>query len=287
MGNIVAFLTHLSPGDEIIAESSSHFMHYEAAGCSALAGAIVRPIDGPAGRMDLSELAAEVRPGDRLHPGTELIVAENTHNLAGGTCLDLDYMRRLWEIASERGVRVHLDGARLFNAAVALGTPSADLAGGCDSVMIDLSKGLCAPYGSVLCGPSDFIARAVVMRQRVGGNTRQIGHMAAAGIIALESMVDRLAEDHSKARLLGEGIHATHADLVDLDLVQTNMVMLDTVPLGLPAAEVAEKLSAAGVLCHATSRDRVRLVTHRDISAGQIEDALTAISGVLTPLTGA
>ncbi len=281
MGNVVAFLTHLSPGDEIIAERDSHFLHFEAAGCSALAGGITRPLRGRAGRMDLEEVAAAIRPGDRLHPGTGLIVVENTHNLAGGTCLDTGYMSRLWEIAAAHGVPVHLDGARVFNAAVALGVPPSELAGRCGSVMVDLSKGLCAPYGSLLCGSAEFIARAVTMRQRVGGGTRQIGHMAAAGIVALESMIERLIEDHISARRLAEGIYGVRADLVDLDLVQTNMVMVKTGPLGVSAAQLAERLAAAGVRCHPVAPDRVRFVTHRDVGSEQIDRALNAIAEVL------
>jgi threonine aldolase len=268
----------------VIAERSSHFLHFEAAGCSALAGAITRPLAGCAGRMDLDEVAAAIRPGDRLRPRTGLIVAENTHNLAGGTYLDAEYMSRLCELAADRNVPVHLDGARLFNAAVALGIPASDLTGGCDSVMIDLSKGLCAPYGSLLCGSADFIARAVTMRQRVGGNTRQIGHMAATGIIALEAMIERLGEDHASARRLAEGLHRVSPELVDLHLVQTNMVMVNSAPLRLPAAQLAERLAASGVRCLPMDSTRIRLVTHRDVSSERIDRAAEAIAGLLQSL---
>jgi threonine aldolase len=281
MGNLVAFLTHLRPGDEIIAERNSHFLHFETAGCSALAGAIVRPVGGSAGRLDLDEVEAAIRPGDRLHPGTGLIVAENTHNLAGGTCLDVEYMTRLWEVAGRHGVPVHLDGARLFNAAVALGVPAKELARGCRSVMIDLSKGLCAPYGSLLCGPADFVARAVTSRQRVGGGVRQIGHMAAAGIVALETMVERLAEDHANARRLAEGVARIRGDLVNLQLVQTNMVMLDTRPLGALARDLVARLAERGVRALPIDSHRIRFVTHRDVDAAAIDRALDIIHSVL------
>jgi len=289
MGNLVAFLTHLRPGDEVIAESQSHFLHYETAGCSALAGAIVRTIPGAAGltagreagRMDLEDLAASIRPGDRLHPGTALIVAENTHNLAGGTCLDPAYMKQLWELAKKHDIPVHLDGARVFNAAVALGVPTRELTAGSDSAMIDLSKGLCAPYGSLLCGSAEFIARAVTMRQRVGGGVRQIGHMAAAGILALETMIDRLADDHANARRLAEAIHEVRPDILDLHLVQTNIIYLDTNPLGIPAAELAAKLAERGVRALVSDTHRVRLVTHRDVTADQIDRALPIITETL------
>jgi threonine aldolase len=284
MGNLVAFLTHLRPGDEVIAERNSHFIHFETAGCSALAGAIIRPLPGEAGRMDLDELVGTIRPGDRLRPGTALIVAENTHNVAGGTCLALDYMTRLWEIARVHDLPVHLDGARVFNAAIALDVPARSLTEGCQSVMIDLSKGLCAPYGSLLCGSADFIARAVNMRQRVGGGVRQIGHMAAAGLVALESMIDRLAEDHANARRLAEGIHRLRPDLVDLDLVQTNIIKLDTRPLGLAAPQLSAKLEALGVRCLPMDAHRVRFVTYRDVTADQIDGALNIIADVFSSL---
>ncbi len=284
MGNLVAFLTHLVPGEEIIAEGNSHFLHFEAGGCSALAGAVVRTLRGHAGRMDLDELAAAVRPGDRLRPGTALIVAENTHNVAGGTCLDTEYMSRLWEIARAHEIAVHLDGARVFNAAVALGVPARELSQGCQSAMIDLSKGLCAPYGSLLCGSAEFIGRARVMLQRVGGGVRQIGHMAAAGVVALESMIDRLAEDHANARRLAEAIHSVRPGLVDLDLVHTNIVNVDTRPLGVTAAQLAAKLDAVGVRCLPMDAQRVRFVAHRDVTAKQIEGAVSIIADVFSSL---
>ena len=283
MGNLVAFMTHLQPGEEVIAERDSHFLRYESGGISAIAGGIPRTLPGTAGRLDLDRLATEIQPGSRHRSRTALIVAENTHNMAGGTCLDPAYMRQLWEIARAHNLPVHLDGARVWNAAVALGVPVSALTGGCQSVMVDLSKGLAAPYGSLLCASADFIARARTMRQRVGGGMRQIGHMAAAGLIAIETMVDRLAEDHANARRLAEDIHAVRPDLVNLDLVQTNMVVLDTAALG-PAAPIAAKLEANGLRCHATDPCRLRLVTHRDVSAEQIEQGLAIIINVLRSL---
>jgi len=284
MGNLVAFMTHLRPGEEVIAERNSHFLHFETGGCAAVAGAIPRTLPGRAGRMDLDELRAAIRPGSTHNPRTALVVAENTHNLAGGTCLDPDYMRHLWQIARDRDLPVHLDGARVFNAAVALGVPVHILTVSCDSLMIDLSKGLCAPYGSLLCAGADFITRARLMRQRLGGGVRQIGHMAAAGIVALETMIDRLAEDHSNARRLAEGIHRIRPDLLDLDLVQTNIALLDTKPLGLPAAQLAAKLSEAGVRCLPMHPLRIRFVTHHDVTSADIDRALNAITDLLRSL---
>jgi threonine aldolase len=281
MGNLVGFLCHLRPGQEVIAERSSHFLHYEAGGISAIAGALPRPLPGRAGRMDLDQLASEIRPAAAHIPGTALIVAENTHNVAGGTCLDSAYLARLVEIAHSRDIPVHLDGARIWNASVALGVSVASLTAGCDSVMVDLSKGLGAPYGSLLCGRPELIARARVFRQRLGGGVRQIGHMAAAGIVALQTMIPRLAEDHANARRLAEGIHALRPECVDLSLVQTNMVIVQSGPLNMTGAELSRALSEKGVLCHPTGPTRIRLVTHYDVSGEQIEGALRAFGEVL------
>ncbi len=284
MGNLLAFMCHLRPGEEVIAERDSHFLRYESGGVAAIAGGIPRTIAGVAGRMELGRVAAEAEAGTSHKPRTTLIVAENTHNMAGGTCLDPGYMRQLWEIARSHGIAVHLDGARVWNAAVALGVPVSSLTSGCQSVMVDMSKGLCAPYGSLLCGSADFIGRARGMRQRVGGGVRQIGHMAAAGLVALEAMVERLAEDHANARRLAEGIHQVSPELVDLDLVQTNIVIVETGPIGLSGAEFATALADQGVLCHATGARRIRLVTHRDVSADQAERALEVIAGLVQSL---
>jgi threonine aldolase len=237
--------------------------------------------------MDLGQVETELETGTSHKPRTALIVAENTHNMAGGTCLEPAYMQQLWELARARDIPVHLDGARVWNAAVALGVPVSALTSGCRSVMVDLSKGLCAPYGSLLCGSADFIARARGMRQRVGGGVRQIGHMAAAGLVALETMVERLAEDHANARRLAEGIHQARPELVDLDLVQTNIVIVETAPLRLSGADFAGALESRGVLCHATGPHRLRLVTHRDVREAEVERALEVIQGAVSSAPGA
>jgi threonine aldolase len=281
MGNLVAFLTHLRPGEEVIAERTSHFLRYESAGVSSLAGGIVRTLPGVQGHMDLGQLASEIEPGSKHRPRTALLVAENTHNLAGGTCLDAAYMQQLWKVAADHNLPVHLDGARVWNAAVALGVPIRDLTSGCASVMVDLSKGLCAPYGSLLCGSADFITRARDLRQRVGGGVRQIGHMAAAGLVAVDTMIDRLAEDHANARTLAERIHSLRPDCVDLALVQSNMVIVETAPLGLTGADLAAKLTDSGVLCLPFAAHRVRLVTHHDVSAEQVRRAVEVVTDVL------
>jgi threonine aldolase len=276
MGNLVAFMTHLRPGEEVIAERDSHFLHYEAGGISAIVGAIPRPLAGWEGRMNLEEVATWIRPGNRLQPRTALIEVENTHNTAGGTCLDTTYMTDLWNLASTHGIPVHMDGARVCNAAVALGVPVSALTKGCQSVMLDLTKGLAAPYGSVLCGSASFMARARELRSRIGGNVRQIGHMAAAGIVALDTMVDRLAEDHAKARQLAEGLCDLRPESVKLELVETNIVMVEAAPFGLTGKELVTQLEARGVRSLAVSPTRLRLVTHCDVTADDVMRALAA-----------
>jgi threonine aldolase len=280
MANLVALMTHLRPGDEVMAERDSHFLRFEAGGLTAVGGGFPRSLPGRAGKMDLEQVEREIQPGSRLRPRTALIVAENTHNMAGGACLEVDYMRALWDIAKRHNIAVHLDGERIFNAAIALGVPAAALTEGCDSVMFGLSKGLCAPYGSLLCANAESITRARAMRHRLGGNVRQIGHMAAAGIVALETMVERLAEDHVNARRLAEGINRIHAGLVDMQTCQTNIVSVGTTPLGRPAARLAAALEERGVRGLAIDPYWLRFVTHHDVTAAQIEHALGVIAEV-------
>ncbi len=281
MGNLVSFMCHLRPGEEVIAERDSHFLRFESAGITTIAGAIPRTLAGRAGRMDLDQVAGEIHPGSRHRPRPSLILVENTHNLAGGTCLSVDYMERLWAVARAHDLPVHLDGARVWHAAVAQGVPVKALTAGCASAMVDLSKGLAAPYGSLLCGSAEFIGRARYARQRVGGGVRQIGHMAAAGLVAIETMIDRLAEDHANARRLAEGIHRIRPELVDLSLVETNIVMVDATPLGLRADRLAAKLTERGVSCLPMSASHVRLVTHYGISQADIDTALSVIGEVV------
>ena len=282
MANLAALMTHLRPGEEILAERDSHFLRFEAGSLTAVAGGFPRPLPGRGGRVDLELLESEIQPGSRFRPRTALICLENTHNAAGGACLDVAYMRSVWEVARKHDLAVHLDGERVFNAAVSLKVPPWVLTEGCQSVMFGLSKGLCAPYGSLLCASAEFITRARAMRHRLGGNVRQIGHMAAAGIVALETMVDRLAEDHANARRLAEGINQVCAGLVDMDTCQTNIVSVDTKPLGRLAPAIVAALEERGVRALALDSYRLRFVTHHDVTSGQIEHALGAIGEVLS-----
>lgn len=276
MGNEVAVMTHARRGDEVIVDVGSHIYDAEVGGLAVLAGVQARPLAGRLGRLDPAVVEAAVRPDDVHFPRTGLLCLEDPHNGAGGTVAPPDALAELAEVAHRHGFPVHLDGARLFNAAVALGIPAAQLAAPVDSVMFCLSKGLCAPAGSMLAGSAAFIAEARRNRKLMGGGMRQVGVLAAAGIVALESMVDRLADDHVNARRLAEGLAALPGLGVDLAAVQTNMVYADTEP-GAAAAVVAA-LAAGGVLINAVGPSRVRFVTHHGVDAAAIERTL-AVAG--------
>ena len=282
MGNLTAIMTHLRHGEAFIAEASAHCVTYEAGGCSAIAGGLPRLLPGSVGRMGLEEVEALIHTGDTHRPRTSLLCLENTHNLAGGTVLDLAYMEAAWELARRNDLKVHLDGERIFNAAVALGVEARVLAAGCDSVMFGLAKGLGAPMGSVLTGSEEFIRRARVNRQRLGGGLRQAGIVAAAGIVALETMIARLPEDHANARLLAEGLHQINPGLLDLDLVQTNIVLLDTNPLRRSAREIWAEFERAGVRTLALGPHTIRFVTHEDVSREDILFALDTLRPILS-----
>ena len=249
MGNEVAVMTHARRGDEVIVDVGSHIYDAEVGGLAVLAGVQARPLAGRLGRLDPTAVEAAVRPDDVHFPRTGLLCLEDPHNGAGGTVAPPEAIAELAEVAHRHGFPVHLDGARLFNAAVALGIPAARLAAPADSVMFCLSKGLCAPVGSMLAGSAAFIAEARRNRKLMGGGMRQAGVLAAAGIVALESMVDRLADDHVNARRLAEGLASLPGLRVDLESVQTNMVYADTGPGDAPA--VVAMLAAGGVLINA------------------------------------
>ena len=205
---------------------------------------------------------------------------ETTHNSAGGAILPLDYLARLQTLTGEKGIPLHIDGARIFNAAVALGVPVARIAGLCDSTGFCVSKGLSAPFGSVLCGSSAFIERARAYRRMVGGAMRQAGIMAAAGLVALERMVDRLAEDHRRARRIAEGLHAIDPRLTDPQAVETNIVMLEIGHSGADAKTWIAALEKHGLRAGAWSRKSLRLVTHRHIDDAAVEQAVAIIRTV-------
>ncbi|MFO7173259.1 MAG: low-specificity L-threonine aldolase [Bacillota bacterium] len=280
-GNQVAILTHTRRGDEVICEAEAHVYFYEVGAIAALAGCQVRPIPGHRGMPAPEAVAAAIRPKNVHFPRTGLICLENTHNRAGGTVLPQDQVEAVCAIAHQHGIPVHLDGARLFNAAVAQGRTARELAAPFDSVMVCLSKGLGAPVGSILAGRRDFIEEARRMRKLLGGGMRQAGVLAAAGIVALTTMVDRLAEDHANARRLAEGIAQIPGLAVDLKTVQTNMVFFDITDSRWDAPRLVAALEAAGVRCNAVGPRRVRWVTHKDVSAADCDRALLILQETL------
>jgi threonine aldolase len=221
-----------------------------------------------------------IRPPDPHFPKTTLLCLENTHNLAGGTCITPSQTRKLCDVAAKHGLRVHLDGARIFNAAVALGVDVKELVAPVDSVMFCLSKGLSAPIGSLVVGSSSFIERARRMRKMLGGGMRQAGIIAAAGLVALEKMVDRLSEDHANARLLAEGLAKIDGIRIDLRRVQTNIVMFDVSDLGFTGKEFVEKLLKYGVKALTLRGNVIRMVTHRGITREDILETLDAVNEI-------
>ena len=275
MSNLVAILSHCGRGDEAIVGSESHILHYEVAGAAGVAGVQLREVQNDErGRMDPAAVEAVIR-GENVHtPTTSLLCIENTHNRCSGAAIPAEDIAALSEVAHQHGVRVHVDGARIFNAAVALDTTVASLSAPVDSIGFCLSKGLGAPVGSVLCGSGEFIARARKMRKMVGGGMRQGGIIAAAGVYALEHMVDRLADDHANAKLLARGV--AELPMVDLDpnSIETNIVIFGVRGdwLGLSRA-----MKHAGVLSTVTSPGRLRMVTHYGIERSDIEEVLERV----------
>jgi threonine aldolase len=284
MSNLAAILTHCTRGDEVILGKQAHTYRYEAGGISALGSIHSCQIPNqPDGTLDLEDIRTAIRPDDIHQPVTRLITLENTHNRCGGVTLTAEYTRSVGELAREHGLRLHLDGARLFNAAVALGVKAEELTKPVDSVSICLSKGLCAPVGSVLCGSKDFIQGALRIRKQLGGGMRQAGILAAAGIIALESMIDRLAEDHRRARELAQGLMRIPGLYTNPEIPQTNMVFvhLDDATRPLTAEQVKKRLLEQGVKVGTIGPWTFRLVTHYWIEDPDIEHTLNAFSAVL------
>lgn len=282
MGNLVSLLAHCQRGDEVILGDECHIVHYEVGAAAVFGGLVYRTVPTTrCGELPLADIQAAIR-GPNVHfPPTGLICLENTHNRCGGTIIGPDYMRRVRELADQHHLPIHLDGARIFNAAIALGCDARDIARYADSVMFCLSKGLSAPVGSLVCGSAGFIQRAHKMRKMVGGAMRQVGVIAAAGIVALTEMVDRLAEDHAHARRLAEGLAQIRGLAVDLETVQSNMVMF--YPTG--PRWTTETLNAAlleeGVLVSYLGRTKIRAVTHYGIEPEDIEEALVRIEHVV------
>lgn len=280
MGNLVAVMTHCSRGDEIILEADSHIYYYEVGGLSALAGAVPRLVRGQSGVLDPDDVRAAIREQNIHYAPPTCLSVENTHNRGGGTVTDLPTLAALRDVAKERGLSIHMDGARIFNAAVALGVDASEIAQYVDSVMFCLSKGLSAPVGSMLAGDADFIARARKNRKMVGGGMRQAGVLAATGIVALETMIDRLADDHGNARALAEALADVAGIEVDLSTVETNMVVFDIGRLGIDSDQFAAELSAEGVRVSTRPPHGMRAVTNRHFRREDVERTVDAIKAV-------
>jgi threonine aldolase len=275
-GNLLALLCLTRPGDECIAETSSHIANSEVGGAARLGGVTLRPVIGPMGKISPAQVAATVRPENVHYARTTLLAVENTHNSAGGTILTPAEMDALAASARERGLKVHVDGARIFNAAVGLGVEPAALARGADTLTFCLSKGLSAPVGSVLVGSESVIAEARRYRKMVGGGMRQAGVLAAAGLIALRDGVSRLAEDHRRARRLAEGLARIPGLTIDLATVQTNIVRFDVAGIGYTTGSFADAMRKRGVTLSGGAGTGVRMVVHRHIDDEAIDQALAA-----------
>lgn len=285
MGNLTALLTHCQRGHEAIMGDRAHSFLFEAGGSAALGSIHPRTIPNqPDGTLRLEDIKAAIRPDNLHHPRTRLVCLENTHNRCGGAVLTPEYTDSVGELARRHGLAVHLDGARVFNAAVALGVDVRDLTHAVDSVQFCLSKGLSAPVGSLLCGTGEFIAEARRWRKVLGGAMRQAGVLAAAGIEALDNMVDRLADDHANARRLADDLAEIPGLAVNLPSVQTNIVIWDLATKRVTPPEVVERLSAAGVKILAIGGRQFRAVTHYGIKADDIDRAVSVTRRLMEQL---
>ena len=284
MANLVAILAHTGRAGEVLMEATSHTLTSELGGIGALAGLFTRPLPGHRGAPDFDALRAAVRrPGiGRSKVGTALIQLETSHNQAGGAVLPLSLMAAVRGLSLQHGIPVHVDGARLFNAAVALGADVAVIAQHADSVNFCLSKGLSAPIGSMLCGTAEFIEHARGYRRMVGGALRQAGPLAAAGIIAIEKMAARLGDDHATARQLALGLAEIDPALVDPAAIETNIVRVDVSRSPLDAESWERKLGSVGIRAGAYGAEKqLRFVTHRHVDAAAIERVLGEVRKML------
>jgi threonine aldolase len=282
MTNLVALLAHTQRAGEVLVEAGAHILNSELGGITALAGAFYKAIPGKRGAMDLDQLTDAMRLASAQNFGTGLVCLETSHNRAGGAVLPLPHMRAVYELTRERSIPVHTDGARIFNAAVSLGTEVKFLTQYTDSICFCISKGLSAPVGSLLCGSAYFIERARAYRRMVGGNMRQAGPLAAAGIVALQTMVERLKDDHLIAKKLAEGLHRLDTRFVNPADVETNIVKVQ-LPANGPSAEAwSDNLKRGGILVNPCERYALRFVTHRHIDGDAVEHALEAFAALLS-----
>jgi threonine aldolase len=277
MSNQIAIACHCKPGDAILVEEESHILYYEVGGPALIGGVVSWTLPSHLGVMDPADIEKRVLKASLHTPGTTLLCVENTHNRAGGAVVPLEILAEYRKIADRHGMKIHMDGARVFNAAVALEVPVAEIARYADSVSFSLSKGLRSPVGSLLCGSAKFIEEARIWRKRLGGGMRQSGLLAACGIVSLTKMVDRLAEDHARARRMAEALAELPKARVNRDGVQTNMVLVTVED----APGMQDRLAAERVLAFAVAPDRLRLVFHADIDDGKLDRAIEVFQSVL------
>src|SRR5580765_989604 len=283
MGNEIAVKVHTKPGQEIITEDRGHILNYELGAAAIISGVTIRAVKSADGSGHLTW--DEIRPALKIDPpyyqsATGLIALENTHNFAGGSVMTAVHCAEVCEKSHAVKLPVHMDGARIFNASVALNETVAELTRQCDSVMFTLSKGLGAPAGSILLGTKDFIREARIWRKRLGGGMRQIGILAAAGLIALEEGPKRLHEDHANARTLSEGIANIDGVAIDVEKVVTNIVIFDITATGKTSAEIVAALKENNILAVGFG-DVIRMVTHCDVASSDIETVIAALQEIV------
>jgi threonine aldolase len=281
MSNLSAVLAAADRGTEVIAEAESHIVYYEAGGMAAVAGAMPRTISTDDGVLTAERVAPYLRKPDQHFPLTSMVCVENTHNRAGGTVTDVATMTGLRALCDSHGLHLHVDGARIFNAAVALGVPVAELAGPADSVSVCLSKGLSAPLGGLLAGNTEFVARARRARKLLGGAMRQAGVVAAAGIVALQTGIDRLAEDHARARQIAESLQSVSGLTVLTPSPVTNFVLVDVAPSGRTAGDVVADLQRHGINASSRPPTVIRFVTHRQIGDDEVATLIKTLGEVM------
>jgi threonine aldolase len=281
MANQLSIKAHTQPGDEVIIEAGAHAMNFEGGAGAVLSSVQFFGIPGNRGIIDAAQVESAIRVDDVHFPVSRLVVIENTHNRGGGSVFPLSKIRQIRDLATQRGLRMHMDGARLWNASVAAKIAPAEYAAPFDSVSVCLSKGLGCPVGSLVVGSKDFIKRVHRFRKMVGGGMRQAGFLAAAGIYALDQHIDRLEEDHRKAQKMAQGLANIKNVLIHPAEVETNILFFDVSRAERTAQEVTAACKGRGLLVHPTSKTRIRCVTHLDVSFADIDQALKVIAGVM------
>jgi threonine aldolase len=281
MANQLSIKAHTQPGDEVIIEMGAHAMNFEGGGGAVLSNVQFFGIPGDRGIIDAAQVESAIRVDDVHFPVSRLVVIENTHNRGGGTVFPLSKIRQIRDLATQRELQMHMDGARLWNASVAAKISPAEYAAPFDSVSVCLSKGLGCPVGSLVVGSKDFIKRVHRFRKMVGGGMRQAGFLAAAGIYALDHHIDRLEEDHRKAQKMAQGLANIKNVLIHPAEVETNILFFDVSRAERTAQEVTAACKGKGLLVHPTSKTRIRCVTHLDVSFAEIDQALKVIAGVM------